>query len=51
MYRIFFQELVASQRAADDARDKGKDDTDLRTLFRHAFGLTDYEHQMLVSAA
>ena len=51
MYPIFFRELVASQEAADDARDKGKDDTDLRTLFRHAFGLTEYEHQALVSTA
>ena len=51
VYPIFFRELLASQKAADDARDKGKDDTDLRTLFRHAFGLTDYEHQALVSAA
>lgn len=51
MYQIFFRELMASQKAADDARGKGKDDTDLRTLFLHGFGLTDYEHQVLVSAA
>lgn len=51
VYKVFFRELAASQRAADQRRDKGEDDTGLRTLFRHAFGLTDYEHQVLVSTA
>ena len=51
MYQIFFREFVASQRAADQRRDKGEDDTALRNLFQRAFGLDSFEHQMLTSAA
>jgi hypothetical protein len=42
---------VASQRAADQRRDKGEDDTSLRSHFQRAFGLDSFEHQMLNSAA
>jgi hypothetical protein len=51
VYRIFFLEFAASQRAADQRRNQGKDDTDLRTLFQHAFGLNSAEHQMLAATA
>jgi hypothetical protein len=51
VYKIFFREFVGSQRAADQRKEQGKDDAPLRTLFQHAFGLTDSEHQALASAA
>jgi hypothetical protein len=51
VYQIFFREYVASQRAADQRRDKGEDDTGLRNLFQHTLGLNAFEQQALNSAA
>jgi hypothetical protein len=51
VYKIFFDELVGSQRAADDLRSKGGDDTKMRTLFQRAFALEAHEHQSLIRAA
>jgi hypothetical protein len=51
VYKIYFREFAASQRAADQRREQGKDDTELRTLFQRVFGLNAFEHQVLAAAA
>ncbi len=51
VYRFFFSELIGSQRAADERRESGKDDTELRTLFKRRLRLNDSEHEVLISAA
>jgi len=51
VYRIFFAEFIGSQRAADQRRDQGKDDAELRTLFQRRLRLNEFEHHSLVSAA
>lgn len=51
VYRIFFRECVAPQRAADEAAAQGKDGAGLRTLFQRTMGFNDYEHQVLAAAA
>jgi hypothetical protein len=51
VYKIFFDEFMGSQHAADQRRDRGQDDADLRTLFQHVLGLTAFEHQVLASSA
>jgi hypothetical protein len=44
------QELVGSQRAADERRDQGKDDAGLRYLYQRRLRLDASDYQMLVSA-
>jgi len=51
VYKLFFREFVALQRAADEASAQGKDGAGLRALFRRTMGLYEYEHQALASAA
>jgi len=51
VYQIFFREFVASQRAADQRRDMGEDDTSLRNFFQRSFGLDAIEQELLSSAA
>ncbi len=51
VYRIFFREFVALQRAAEEATAQGKDSAGLRTLFQRTMGFYEYEHQALASAA
>jgi hypothetical protein len=51
VYRVFFREFVALQRAAEEASAQGKDGAGLRTLFMRTMGLYEYEHQVLASAA
>jgi hypothetical protein len=51
VFRIFFREFVALQRAAEEASAQGTDGAGLRTLFQRTMGFYEYGHQVLASAA